>query len=650
MDRNTVIGFILIGLIVIGFSILKKPSQEEIDKQKRYQDSITAIQNQQVKEELASDTTPDIAPVETKVAEFFENTPVKSDSALVTTTDSEQETLIDTQTPQLSEQILSLENEIVKLNFTTKGGQLLSAQLKDYKTYQGDSLYLFNSDAQFALELMNKKGMRFTTDQVEFTPLTDKGSQTLIMRMNYGENQYIDFIYALSPNSYIIEFDVAIVGMQDILSKESAQELKLKWVQKLRRQEKSEKNEQRYAHIHYKLKDGSVESLSDSSHDKQEISLPIKWVAFKDQYFATTFIAEDEFTIVDMSSKMLNSQDYLKDYEADLYFKPEVKDGALTASFKIFAGPLDYYMLKGYDDGITDNRQKLEMDRLIPLGWSLFRAVNQYFIIPLFNLLNSTGMHVGIVILLLTLIVKVILSPLTYKSFMSSAKMRVLKPQIEEITAKYPGQEKAMERQKATMALYNQAGANPMSGCLPMLLQMPILIALFSFFPSAIELRQQSFLWASDLSTYDAIISWHANIPFISSLLDNHLSLFCVLMTATNIIYTKFNMDQTSTGQEQMPGMKWMMMLMPLVFFFVLNSYPSGLTYYYFLSTLITILITLSFRFFVDEDKVLAQLEENKKKPKKKGFMSRLQEQAEQAQRQQQQQAKKGGKGQNKKK
>lgn len=223
---------------------------------------------------------------------------------------------------------------------------------------------------------------------------------------------------------------------------------------------------------------------------------------------------------------------------------------------------------------------------------------------------------------------------------MSSAKMRVLKPQIEVINEKYPGQEKAMERQKATMALYGQAGVNPMSGCLPMLLQMPILIALFSFFPSAIELRQESFLWATDLSTYDAIIEWKMDIPFLSSLLDNHLSLFCVLMTATNIVYTKFNMDQTG-GQEQMPGMKWMMMLMPLVFFFVLNSYPSGLTYYYFLSTLITILITLSFRMFVDEDKVLAKLEENKKKPKKKGFMSRLQEQAEQAQRQQ-------GKGQNK--
>lgn len=637
MDKNTITGLVLIAAIVIGFSILNKPSQEEIDKQKKHQDSIENAQKTQVKEEIASDSTP-VAPTENQMADFFSTTSAKTDSTLAVLADTIRST---SSTLAETDQIVSLENDKVKINFTTKGGQMLSVQLKDYKTYKGDSLYLSNADTKFALELMNKKGVTFTTAQVQFTPITASGSQTLTMRMNYGDKQHIDFIYALSPDSYMLKFNVAVVGMKDILSQESNQELKLKWSQNLRRQEKNAKNEQRYAHAHYKLKDGSVESLSDSSNDKLEVSVPVKWVSFKDQYFATTIIADNEFSIIDLNSKIVQSADYLKDYDADLYFKPVVStDGALSGSFRIFTGPLDYYMLKSYDDGVAENAQKLEMDKLIPLGWSLFRIVNQWFIIPLFDLLHNTGIHLGIVILLLTLIVKVILSPLTYKSFMSSAKMRVLKPQIEVINEKYPGQEKAMERQKATMALYGQAGVNPMSGCLPMLLQMPILIALFSFFPSAIELRQESFLWATDLSTYDAIIEWKMDIPFLSSLLDNHLSLFCVLMTATNIVYTKFNMDQTG-GQEQMPGMKWMMMLMPLVFFFVLNSYPSGLTYYYFLSTLITILITLSFRMFVDEDKVLAKLEENKKKPKKKGFMSRLQEQAEQAQRQQ-------GKGQNK--
>jgi len=283
---------------------------------------------------------------------------------------------------------------------------------------------------------------------------------------------------------------------------------------------------------------------------------------------------------------------------------------------------------------------------MIPLGWTLFRWVNQYFVIPLFNLLTKTGLNMGIIILLLTIIVKIVIAPLTYKSYKSSAKMRVLRPQVEELNAKYPKQEQAAERQRATMELYNRAGANPMSGCIPMLLQMPILIALFAFFPSAIELRQQSFLWAADLSTYDSVISWDANIPLISSWLGNHISLFCLIMTITNIVYTKFNMDATNTGQQQMPGMKWMMYLMPLIFLFVLNNYPSGLTYYYFLSLLITIILTLSFRYAINEEKLLAKLEANKKKPKKKsGFMARLEE----AQRVQQQQAKEQAKNRAKK-
>ena len=292
---------------------------------------------------------------------------------------------------------------------------------------------------------------------------------------------------------------------------------------------------------------------------------------------------------------------------------------------------MSYSLLKNYDSNVKDANKELDLDKLVPLGWTLFRWVNQYFIVPIFNLLSNTGLSMGIVILLLTIIVKLVISPLTYKSFMSSAKMRVLRPQVEEINEKYPKQEQAMEKQQATMALYSKAGVNPMSGCVPMLLQMPILIALFSFFPNAIELRQQSFLWATDLSTYDAIFEWKNHIPLIGT----HISLFCILMTITNIVYTKFNMEMTNTGQQQMPGMKWMMYLMPLIFLFMLNDYPSGLTYYYFLSLLITILLTIAFRYIINEEKVLAKLEANKAKPKKKsGFMARLAE----AQRIQQQQ------------
>lgn len=650
MDKNTGIGFVLIAAIVIGFTVLMKPSQEELTKEQRYQDSIQNVQAKQVKDDIKTADSADNAS-KSAVGEFFEtNTQVSNDTVAVADSDSLAVNAFKQQSK--AEQIVSLENEKIKINISSKGGQMISAQLKEYNTYKGDSLYLFKNDARFALELMNKKGVTLNTSEAVFRVIKSSGNeQTVVMRMNYSENQYIDFIYALAPDDYMVKFDIAVVGMQDMLSVDCLERFKLNWNQNLRRQEKSEKNEQRYARIHYKGTDGSFEELSDSHDESKEVPTGAKWVAFKDQFFASVLIADNEFTSPTLNTMMLQSEDYLKSYSASLYFKPTLGEkGALVGGFKYFLGPLEYYMLKGYDDGVKDNAQQLELDKLIPLGWSLFRIINQYFIIPLFNMLENTGMQMGLVILLLTVIVKIIISPLTYKSFMSSAKMRVLKPQVDELNEKYPGQEKAMERQKAVMQLYSQAGVNPMSGCIPMLLQMPILLALFSFFPSAIELRHESFLWASDLSTYDAIIEWNTNIPFISSWLGNHLSLFCILMTVTNVIYTKFNMDATNTGQQQMPGMKWMMMFMPVVFFFVLNNYPSGLTYYYFLSTLMTIIITLVCRWVIDEDKVLAKLEENKKKPKKKGFMARLQEQAEQAQRTQQQQKGKPSSTANKKK
>lgn len=649
MDKNTGIGFVLIAAIVIGFTVLMKPSQEELAKEQRYQDSIQNVQAKQVKDDIKTADSADNAS-KSAVGEFFETNTQVNDTVAGADNDSLAVNAFKQQSN--AEQIVSLENEKIKINISSKGGQMISAQLKEYNTYKGDSLYLFKNDARFALELMNKKGVTLNTSEAAFRVIKSSGNeQTVVMRMNYSENQYIDFIYALAPDDYMVKFDIAVVGMQDMLSVDCLERFKLNWNQNLRRQEKSEKNEQRYARIHYKGTDGNFEELSDSHDESKEVPTGAKWVAFKDQFFASVLIADNEFTSPTLNTMMLQSEDYLKSYSASLYFKPTLGEkGALVGGFKYFLGPLEYYMLKGYDDGVKDNAQQLELDKLIPLGWSLFRIINQYFIIPLFNMLENTGMQMGLVILLLTVIVKIIISPLTYKSFMSSAKMRVLKPQVDELNEKYPGQEKAMERQKAVMQLYSQAGVNPMSGCIPMLLQMPILLALFSFFPSAIELRHESFLWASDLSTYDAIIEWNTNIPFISSWLGNHLSLFCILMTVTNVIYTKFNMDATNTGQQQMPGMKWMMMFMPVVFFFVLNNYPSGLTYFYFLSTLMTIIITLVCRWVIDEDKVLAKLEENKKKPKKKGFMARLQEQAEQAQRTQQQQKGKPSSTANKKK
>ena len=315
--------------------------------------------------------------------------------------------------------------------------------------------------------------------------------------------------------------------------------------------------------------------------------------------------------------------------------------GTQPTDLQFYFIPNKFALLSDYNDNLSGD-DKLHLEKLVPLGWGIFRWVNQFFVIPLFDFLGKYINNYGWLIFLLTVIVKLILYPLTYKSYMSSAKMRVLRPQVEEINAKYPEQEQAMERQRQIMELYSRAGASPMSGCIPLLLQMPILIALFMFFPSAIELRHESFLWAQDLSTYDAIISWDVHIPLISTYFGNHISLFCLLMTITNIVYTKYNMEMTNTGQQQMPGMKLMMYLMPLMFLFIFNSYASGLTYYYFISTLITIAQTLVFRFTINEEKLLAKLEANKRKPlKKSGFMKRLEEaqrmQEEQLKRQQEQ-------------
>jgi YidC/Oxa1 family membrane protein insertase len=406
--------------------------------------------------------------------------------------------------------------------------------------------------------------------------------------------------------------------------------LEMRWNQRIRQQEKGRKFESRYATLNFRYTADDMEQLSESKNDAEKPAGKVRWIAFKDQFFSTIFIAENSFTSTTLESVVENEKSkYLKNYTAEtaVTFDPK---GSEATKFRIFIGPNQYKILSQYDKGV-DSDQRLGLQQIIPLGWSLFRWVSRFIIIPMFNFFGTFISNYGIIILLMTIVIKLILLPFTYKSYMSTAKMRVLKPQIDEINAKIPA-DKAMERQQATMALYKRVGVSPMSGCLPMLLQMPILFAMFSFFPAAIELRQQSFLWAQDLSSYDAIFSWDAYIPLITPYFGNHISLFCLLMTITNVVYTKLNMANQMGGQ-QMAAMKWMMYLMPFMFMFMFNDYASGLSYYYFISLLITIGQTYLFRLFVDEEKLLKKLEAKKQKPaKKSGFMARLEE----AQRQQQ--------------
>lgn len=637
MDKNTIIGFLLIGVVLIAFTWLNKPTPEQIEAQRRMQDSIAQIEYaKQLEEQKAGNK-------ETEAIESLESLP---DSVRVSRLQNTFGVFADAMVGENATTVL--ENDLLEIRVSNKGGRISYVRLKNYDNYQGKPLVLFDEkDSKFDFTLITASNRVVNTGDLYFTPVKGADPNMVTMRLNTGEGSHLDFTYSLKPDDYMVHFSIKGTGLNGVLSPGTTA-LDLLWQQKLVQQEKGRKFEDRYATIYYKFMADDVEYLSETKNDSKQISNRLKWIAFKDMYFSSILIAGNEgFESTTLDSKMLpDSGPFLKDYKATTSVPFDLRGNEAT-DLRFYFGPNQFSLLKSFDDGVAVEDQ-LDLEKIVPLGWGIFRWVNQYFVIPLFNFLGQFIKSYGLLIFLLTVIVKLILFPLTYKSYMSSAKTRVLRPQVEEINAKYPGKDKAMERQRATMELYSRAGASPMSGCLPMLLQMPILIALFMFFPSAIELRHQSFLWAHDLSTYDAIISWNKYIPIITPYFGNHISLFCLLMTITNIIYTKFNMDQTNTGQQQMPGMKAMMYLMPVMMLVFFNQYASGLTYYYFISTLITIIQTMIFRYTINEDKLLAKLEANKRKPQKKsGLMKRLEEaqKAQQAQLEKQKQQKQQRKG-----
>lgn len=626
MDKNTLIGFLLIGAVLLAFSWLNRPTPEQAEAQRRYQDSIARVeyaaqqelQKQENKSLVAEDAVADL-PDSLRVARLQESYGVFADAMVGT------------------DGYTVLENDLVELRLSNKGGRVSYARLKEYDTYDAEPLILFDEkESKFDLTLVTATNRVLNTGDLYFTPVKGNDPNTVVMRLNTGSGSYLDFTYTLKPDDYMLSFAIRGTGLNGVLAP-STNALDLVWEQDIRQQEKGRKFEDRYVALYYKFMADDVEHLSESKSDSKQVPNRLKWIGYKDMFFSTVLIAGEGFEATTFDSKMYESGDILKRFKTTTSIPFDLQ-GKETTEFRFYFGPNKFNLLQSYDRDVAVDQQ-LDLEKLVPLGWGIFRWVNQYFVIPLFDFLGKFIHNYGVLIFLLTLIVKLVLFPLTYKSYMSSAKMRVLRPQVEEINAKYPGQEKALERQKATMELYSRAGASPMSGCLPMLLQMPVLVALFMFFPSAIELRHQSFLWAHDLSTYDAIISWNNYIPIITPYFGNHISLFCLLMTITNIIYTKYNMEMTNTGQQQMPGMKAMMYMMPLMFLVFFNQYASGLTYYYFISTLITIIQTLVFRYTINEDKLLAKLEANKRKPakKKSGFMKRLEE----AQRAQQEQARK---------
>ncbi len=621
MDRNTIIGFILIILVFIGFTWLNRPSQEKIEAQKRYQDSIAVVQ-QQAEMQAA------MAQEQTLQADSLANSTLNADSLQHVQLSNKYGSFAASANGE--EQLITLENELIEIKLSTKGGRIYSARLKEFTAYDSLPVTLFDAEeASFNATLVTANNRIINTSDLYFEPQATPSLVT--MKLKADDHSSLSFVYSLAPNDYMVRFEIVPNNFDKHLVS-GTNMLDIQWMQYISRQETGRKFEERYARLVYKYLADDMEEMKDSKDDSKSISNKLKWIGYKDQYFSSVLIADESFEASKLDSKFIPDGEYLKQYTTTTSIPFDPKDGKKTG-FYFYFGPNEYALLKNYDKTHFQG-QNMEMEKLVPLGWSLFRYVNKWLIIPLFDFWTSICGNVGLAILLLTISIKILLSPFTYKSYLSSAKMRVMRPQVEEINEKHPGQENAMTRQQKTMELYRQAGVNPLSGCLPMLLQMPFLFALFMFFPTAIELRHESFLWANDLSTYDAIISWDQYIPFITPYFGNHISLFCLLMTITNIFYTKYNMDQTNTGQQQMPGMKVMMYFMPIFMLIFLNQYPSGLNYYYFLSTLITILQTIGFRYFVNEEKLLAQLEANKKKPakKKSGFMARIEE----AQRQQQ--------------
>lgn len=610
MDRNTIVGLVLIFVILIGFSYLTRPNEEQLKRIQEQRDSIARVEAERMA--LA-------AQQEKKDFELGQQTDsLKTPSSTVFVQDS------------LKEEIITLENNKIRLQLSTQGGRIVRVDLKEYLTHDSLPLILWKADkSTFGLNFY-AKNKQVNTEEFLFVPNTTEtvldatGSEkTLSLKLFSEENKYIEFIYKLAPDSYMADFSIRTHNMNDVIASNSSF-LTLFWGVDMPQLEKSKDFENRYTGVYYDFLSDDVESMSTTSNEKETLSTKIKWVAFKQQFFSSILIAQDAFTDVTLSSDISSEPGYLKKVYAEipLAYSGNNKE---TYNMQFFFGPNSYPILKEYGADI-------ELPKLVNLGWKWVAWFNRYIVIPLFSFLENhvTGNY-GLIILLLTLIIKLVLFPLTYKSYLSQAKMRVLKPQIDEINKKYP-KEKALERQKATMALYKRAGVNPMGGCLPMLLQMPILIALFWFFPGAIELRQKSFLWATDLASYDSIATLPFSIPFYG----NHVSLFCLLMTAVNIIYMVMN-NKNQPQNDQMKGMQTMMYIMPVMFLFIFNNYSSGLSYYYFVATLITILQTWLIRRYVNDEKLLKQIELAKTKPVKK---SKFQERLEQMQKMQEQKRK----------
>jgi YidC/Oxa1 family membrane protein insertase len=632
MNRNTIIGLLLIFVILIGYSIWMTPSQEEKEAFKRKQDS--TLQARRMQDSVA-------------LVRFTEQR--KQDSIRIT---QQAVSKIDTAggipatiavnrdkmgvfagSSVGNDEIYLVENDLMKIGISAKGGKIISVELKDYHTYDSLPLILFDANkTNFGLtffannRIINTNDLYFQPADSKNLKVSGKDSQSFSMRLYadqadsaFDKNSYIEYLYTIKGAEYMLDFDINFVGMSKHLEA-GTNYLDLNWSTEMLQTEKSN-DRFNGPTIYYKYYQDDVDFLSETKDDQKDLVTRAQWIGFKQHFFTSTLIARDYFLNAKIKTFTLTdspNKKYLRSAEAAISLPFAVSEKS-SVPMSFYFGPNKYKTLRHY---------KLDLERQIPLGWSFFLMawINRYAVLPVFNFLEGFGWNYGIIILILTILLKIVLYPIAYKSYISSAKMRLLKPDIDELGLKFPKKEDAMKKQQATMDLYRKAGVNPMAGCIPMLLQFPILIALFRFFPAAIELRQQAFLWADDLSSYDSILNLPFNIPFYGS----HVSLFTLLMTISTIIYTKINQDMMGSSQTQMPGMKTMMYIMPVMFLGIFNNYAAGLSYYYFLANIITFGQIWLIRQFINEDKIRKQIEENKKRPakKKSGWQKRLEDAA----------------------
>ena len=648
LDKNGIIGLVLIGAILLIFSYLTQPTEEELAAKAKKDKA--AKQTEQIDKSNAEEV---ISPTENKEDTTAENTIVPLDStALTTGTDSLSNLQYQLEYGPFAnaangeEKTFTLENEKIKVSVSNKGGRITSVELKEYVTYDSLPLILFKENlsrfnaelsisgvtGKNSLRIINTENLYFDTENTSFEVGNGDSKSFSLKLYTTDKNSFIEYKYTLSGDAYLVDFDFTTSGMNETLTEEPI----IQWQMVTPSQEKTIQSQEMASTTYYKYNNNEVDYIGTGSYEKEEMLSSMDWIMFKQQYFNATLIAKDKpfenansFVETKQVPEDLKNT-HIKEMSAGITLPYEFKNNE-TFAMQYYFGPNRLDDLKAVGVGL---------DEAIDYGWGIFGWVNHLIIRPVFNFLIGFDMSIGIVILLLTIIIKTLLFPITWKTYLSSAKMKVLKPEIAELTEKHKGD--AMKKQQATMALYRQTGVNPLAGCIPMLIQMPILFALFRFFPATFDLRQKSFLWAEDLSTYDSILELPFDIPFYGA----HVSLFTLLMAISMIFYTKANSQMTAgAGMEgaMAAQMKIMMYLMPVMMLFFFNSYASGLSYYYLVANMMTIGQQYAIKkWFIDEDKLLAKIQANKTKVKKKsGFAAKLEARMKEAQKLQEQRKKK---------